>query len=250
MEFKRFGIFFAAMVSAPALSLAQPLVLVSGPDFAPYVDSRQAELGLASEIVLAAFAAVGRQATAVIRPWGRALKDTAEGKFPASYPYTRTPEREALYVYSMPVLYVRHRIFVKAGNTKINSRDLSSLAGANYCVPNGRAVNPRLVEMVASGEITKQSPPGTTNCLLMLEKGRVDFLVSDVREGEAQIAESGIATGTIVMADGPPLTEIPLHVIAAKNGAGSEALIRAFNTGLGKIQKDGTYARIVKAYGR
>ena len=238
----------ALLLWLPAVAFGQALGLVTGPDFAPYVNSDRPENGLASEIVAAAFSATGRTVSVELRPWARALLETKVGVFKASYPYTKTPEREAAYTYSDPVLFVRHRVFVKAGNTKLTSRDVDSLIGAIYCVPNGRAINPRLTDMVASGVIVKQTPPGTANCLKMLEKGRVDFLVSDEREGAAQIQEGGIAPGAIVMADGPPLTEIPLHVIAGKEVAGSEELVKTFNTGLATIRKNGTYARIVKAY--
>lgn len=238
----------ALAVMMPSLALGQVLPLVTGPDFAPYVNPAQPETGLASEIVQAAFAASGRQVSIELRPWARALLEAKDGKYLASFPYTRTPEREAVYHYSSPVLLVRHRIFVKAGDTRLNSKDLNSLKGANYCVPIGRAVNPRLVEMVNSGAVVRQTPSGTSNCLRMLELGRVDFLVSDEKEGRAQIREAGIANGAIVMAEGPPLTEIPLHVIAGKEVAGSEDLIQAFNAGLAKIQKNGTYARLQKAY--
>lgn len=229
---------------------AEPLPLVSGPDFAPYVEPGPPVGGIATDIVRSAFEAVNQETVVELRPWARALFESRKGVFVASFPLTRNPERERDYLFSQPILTMRHRIFIKAGNDRFNFKDVDALAGAVYCVPNGRAVNLRLTEQVKSGKVRKESPNNMANCIAMLLAGRVDFFVADEKEGTAQIRESGAADGVVQMVDTPPLTEIPLHLIASKELPGSEALINSFNQGLAAIRKNGKYAKILKQGGK
>ncbi len=227
---------------------AAPLKLVSGPDFAPYVDPESSDGGLIMALAREAFAVSGTSVALELRPWACAIKSAKDSAFDAVLPLTKNPERERDFIVSAPLISMRHRFFVRAGFKRLDVDDPSSLAGTSYCVPLGRAINLRLVELVDKGVVKKESPAGTGNCILMLKAKRVDFFVADEREGFSQLAEHGLHYGSIIAVDGPPITEISLHLMASKNATTSKQLVESFNTGLDTIRKNGTYARILQRY--
>lgn len=160
--------FVAALALSAGLVYATSLKLVTGPDFAPYVAPESPDGGLAVALAREAFAASGMSFDLELQPWKRAIASAKDGLCAAVFPLTKNPERERDFIISAPLLNVLHRFFVRAGFKQLDVDDPSSLAGTSYCVPNGRAINPRLVELVEKGVVRKESPVRTSNCILML----------------------------------------------------------------------------------
>lgn len=72
--------------------------------------------------------------------------------------------------------------------------------------------------------------------------------MADEREGFNLLVANGITDGSIVAADGPPITEVPLHLMTSKKVAASQQVVDRFNAGLDAIRKNGMYDRILKRY--
>lgn len=227
---------------------AQPVTLVSGNDYAPYVDSRLAQGGMVTELVKTAFAHAQRTVVMEWKPWARGIEEAKQNKFAGTFPYLRNAEREKDFLYSDEVVSVRSTAFVKAGDTRFDFTNVASLAGTTYCLSVGWAPTPKLAPMVASGQIKVSSPDNISSCAKMVALGRADYFVY----GDIQVAfalKTGeLPVGSIAMAESEPLALTPLYFIASKTAPGSAQLIESFNEGLKAIRKNGLYSKIVKAH--
>lgn len=236
------------IASLAGLAHAQPVALVSGNDYAPYVDSRLAEGGMVTELVRAAFAHVQRSVAMDWKPWARGMEEAKQGKYAGTFPYLRNAEREQDFLYSDEVVSVRSTAFVKAGNNRFDFSKVAGLAGTTYCLPVGWAPTPKLAEMVANGQIKVTSPDSISSCAKLVAFGRADYFVY----GDIQVAHAlkagELPAGSIAMAESEPLALTPLYFLAAKGLPGSAPLIESFNAGLKAIRKNGLYDKIVKAH--
>ncbi|MEN9438501.1 MAG: hypothetical protein RIR09_3156 [Pseudomonadota bacterium] len=239
---------FLCMACLAGLTHAQPITLVSGNDYAPYVDSGLPQGGMVTELVKAAFAHSQREVVMQWKPWARGLEEAKQGKYSGTFPYLRNTERAQDFLYSDEVVAVRSTAFVKAGDTRFDFTNVASLAGSTYCLPVGWAATPKLAPLVASGQIKVASPNSISACAKLVALGRADYFVY----GDIQVAyalKSGdLPAGNIVMVKSEPLALTPLYFIASKTVPGSAQLIESFNAGLKAIRKNGLYGKIVKAY--
>lgn len=239
---------FLALLLAPALTVAQSLALVSGNDYQPYSDSQLPGGGLSTELVKESFAAMHQDITVQWRPWARRQVEALKGAFAGTFPYAKNAEREQRFLFSDPIQNIKSHAFIKAGTSKLNFADLTGLEGTTYCVPLGWQVNRKLAAMVDSGQIRLERPQRLDNCIKMLAAGRVDFFTTNESGAWQTIRTSRVPEGSVVMASGPPLDEIALFFIAAKNVATSADVIQTFNAGLKSIKKSGVYDRVVKSH--
>jgi polar amino acid transport system substrate-binding protein len=247
MRWKVFGI-IACLAGQLGLAHAQPVVLVSGNDYAPYADSRLAEGGMVTELVKAAFAHAQRAVVMEWKPWARGMEEAKQGKFAGTFPYLRNAEREKDFLYSDEVVSVRSTAFVKAGNTRLDFSNIVSLAGTTYCLPVGWAPTPKLAEMVASGHIKVTTPDSISSCAKMVAFGRADYFVYGDIQVAHGIKDRELPAGSIAIVESEPLALTPLYFLASKTAPGSAQLIESFNEGLKAIRKNGLYGKIVKAH--
>ena len=77
---------------------AEELAIATGNDYAPFTDEELPEGGLATEVVVEAFAAVDHEVDIDFRPWARGYHDTGQGVFAGTFPYVHSDERaEEMY---------------------------------------------------------------------------------------------------------------------------------------------------------
>jgi polar amino acid transport system substrate-binding protein len=229
-------------------AMAEPVLIVSGDDYAPYADSKLPQGGLAAALVKEAFAKVNRDVALAWLPWARGLGQTKKGIYAATFPYIKNEEREKDFLYSDEIISVRSTAFLKAGNKKFDFSRPETLSGSVYCLPLGWAPTPKLAALLNSGAIRRESPPTISSCAKMVMLGRADYFVYGDAQAAQALRDGDVPPGALVKADGPPLTTTPLYLLASKDVPGSAELLEAFNKGLASSQKDGTYAKIVKSY--
>lgn len=225
-------------------ALPQPLPLVTGPDYKPFTDPALPEGGLAAQIVREAFAARGVGISLEWMDWKAGFDATAEGRFAATFPYFRAPEREELYWYSEPIFVVVHRLFHRSDRTPAPA-SLEAIAGSRVCIPTGYHPDPALLPMVEAGRIVLEQPLDMTRCFELLALGRVDFVATNEMQGwdlvgripglsRENVATSGFVTATRT-----------LSLIAPKVRADAREVVATFNAGLAELVESGRYREIV-----
>ena len=97
-----------ALACAPAR--ADTVALATG-EYPPLSGAAEPGGGLLAQVVVAAYAAVGVTVQLSYLPWQRGYNETLAGTYTGSFPYVKNAEREALYLYSNPMLTDTIRMF-------------------------------------------------------------------------------------------------------------------------------------------
>ena len=137
------------LIAAPAH--AESFELVIGDDYPPFVDQGLPNYGLATDIVQTTFRHMGHDTTLVFKPWQRGYEDVASGKYLGTFPYSKNPEREKSFHYSVP-LYTFRQFFFTWADSSFAPTSYDDLKGHSVCVPVGYSLQ-GFKDMVADNEI-------------------------------------------------------------------------------------------------
>ena len=240
------GVAFAVPAS-PAASAAETLRMVTGNDYKPFTDRSLPEQGMFSALVRAALAKKGYDLDLVFRTWKRGYRETVDGLFAGTFPYTRDEYRVPEVFYSDPVFTMAWKPVVAAGSN-MKAATPEDLVGRDYCYPKGYATSPVIREMTEAGKLSRATPQEMALCYRLLADGRVDFVPGNAIQApiaarEALGPDAPVRTLAVVLA------ERPLHVIFPKaKPEQSQRYRAAFNAGLAEIRADGTYDEIVARF--
>jgi len=246
----------------PAPAPYTGLDLVTGSDYAPYTGDELPGGGLVTELVRRAFAVGGRRYDVRFMPWKRGYDGVVAGRFLATFPYVRTPEREREVLFSDPVMEVRQFVYLSnrsgmdfhgRGGEPTGGRpgagdsgSLEDFQGRTICLPVGYALPAGLEAMVDQGRLTRQTPSDLGACVRMVATGRADVLVIDEFSGAAAIQRSGLADD-IRVAD-RPFAVVTLHVVVGRATPGADATVAAFNDGLKTLKHQGVYSQLLASH--
>ncbi|WP_176758590.1 substrate-binding periplasmic protein [Limimonas halophila] len=167
------GVLLAATGAA-----ADPIRLVTG-TWAPFTGREQPGGGPVTRLVRTAYERAGHEVKVVYRPWKRAEQAVRRGTTEAAFPYTRNGARQERYVYSDPIFTLPIVPMTRAGDAgRITS--LADMRGLHTCAPQGWSLGiAKLDRMAADGTIHVQRTRAYAQCLKLLDRGRIDFLVGE-----------------------------------------------------------------------
>ncbi len=226
---------------APRAQPLPPIHLVTGNDYAPFADRDLPGGGMITEIVVAAFKAVGRDARITFRPWRRGFMGVERGIYAGTFPHFSTPELSQRFYFSQAIYPMEQRIYV-AANSGIKFESLDGLAGLRLCSPIGHVINSSLQKLIYTATISIISPASTEICARMLERGRVDFMALDHTVYQYML-------GTLNLKPvGRPLTTSNMYLLFPKNNPESQSLLWEFNNGLEIIKECGLFDKIIRRH--
>lgn len=243
---------------APAPAPYTGLDLVTGGDYAPYTGEDLPGGGLVTELVRRAFAAGGRRYDVRFMPWKRGYDGVVSGRFLATFPYVRTPEREREVLFSDPVVEVRQFVYLSkrsamdfhgrgaAGDSGGDSGGVTDFRGRAVCQPVGYALPGELEALVQQGLLTRHTPSDLGACMRMVAAGRADALVIDEYSAADAIARAGLADD--IRASERPFAVVTLHLVVGRATPGAEATVAAFNDGLKMLKQQGVYRQLLAAH--
>lgn len=241
------GVGFACVVMAtPAAGPAEPLELVTGNNYLPFTDEDLPQGGMATAIVRAVYAEIGREITVDFLPWKRGYIQARRGTYAGIFPYVRTEERAAEFHFSNPILEIEQRPIVMA-DSDLTVSTPSDLAGTRYCLPKGYAPARTVARMTDAGKVTRRKPLDMQQCFRMLQRGRVDFIPISV------LLAQYTSNTLFGRSDRVGLTDLvlettPLHMIFPKGEPKSKDRLRRFNAGLRRVRQSGQYEAIVERF--
>lgn len=222
------------------------ILLTTGDDYPPYTAIRLPQGGLATDLVRQAFRKAGADVQIDWLPWARGFYKVKAGAYAATFPYIRTPERDATFLYSDPLFEISDTLFVRKGLV-IDPGQPETLRGRIFCLPVGWALSGALESLQDPKLVIVVRPPDIGQCVKMLQAGHADFFPSDLRQGVASLAEAGIKEGEIQPL-APPLQSIGVYLIVSRQRPGAKELVDRFNRGLRALRADGDYDRILAAH--
>lgn len=236
----------ALALAAAAVSsghAADRLALVTGEDYPPFADARAPGGGLAVLLVQQVMRRMNTTATIDTAPWRRGYEETLRGRYDATFPYVRTPERERDVLYSDPLFQVRQSVFMPT-QRRFAYGSPADLKGRRVCTPLGHAPAPAIQAMIDSNEAARVNAPSAASCPGLLVADRADYFIQDLRIGQALVAKAGLSREVVAVSE-PPFGQSEIHLIVPRSRADAAALIARFNAALAQVRTSGDYDRLL-----
>jgi polar amino acid transport system substrate-binding protein len=233
-----FSVLIALLATLPCL--AETVRIGAEDDWFPYSAQRNGKpVGMAADIVKAAYAAVGIQVELVSLPYARCMKLTEQNQLAGCFDTLRNPLLEKRYRWhKTPLFKARIDIYapITAPDTPVT---VDKLHGKLIAVTNGYDYGAAF-----DGDPTMRRDLGDSDlfALRKLAIGRVDYalvydrIVSSTLRAHPELRGKFKSVGTLITPD--------IYVSFARSFPDVERLIARFDEGMDKIMTSGEYARI------
>lgn len=245
MSVWRWGAWLCAAWLLHGDAWARKLVLAAT-EYPPYYSEALDRGGPVAELTLAALREAGFEVELRFMPWARALKLGEQGSVDGLVGVWRSPEREARFFYSDPV--VANRIVLcrlLAGRAPTRFTTFEDLRPYTVGVVRGYADPPGL-----AGAGVKTEP--VTHDLQNLRKllaGHLDLVLIDSRVAQYLIHRNFGAEGRRIQCIAPAVQEHPQYLVVSRSTPGGEAIVAAFNERLQRLRRSGGFQRITGRWG-
>lgn len=235
-----------AMVASGSAQAAG-LRLVTGTDYPPYAGPELPAGGMATELAVTAFGAVGVAIEPVeFLPWKRGYQAVLDGEFDLTFPYVASPNRDQAVVFSAPLYDLRIWPVFRADRMRPYTGP-QSLAGLTLCQPVGYAQPEVLHRMLASGDLHLVQPASMQLCARQLLAGRVDLLVDSVPLFNTMVMSEWKEGPPPKLGD-RPVESNPLFALAAHTNPKAPEIVAALNKGIAMLFADGRYDAIIRRH--
>jgi len=212
--------------------------IASEPDYPPYcfVDENGSAAGFSVELFTAAAAAMNIDVRVRVGLWNDIKQDLAEGNIDALPLVGRTPEREAVFDFTIPYLSLYGGIVVREDTADIEGLD--DLRGKRVAVMKGDNAEEFLRWEARDFEIV--TTPTFSDAMQLLSDGACDAVVLQRLVGTRLIQEEGF-TDLKVLEE--PIYEFQQDFCFAVR-EGDKDLLALLNEGLALVMADGTFRRL------
>jgi ABC-type amino acid transport substrate-binding protein len=205
-------------------------------DFAPFIYVRDGKsVGILVDIVEAAAARENIIVVFVPVPLADVAATLADGRADAIMPFGITPERQAAYDFSAPLVMTGGALFVKAPNAE--PADLNALSGKTVVSPKAGPLVSYLQNNAPAIRVVATT--SYRDSLDRVVSGEADAAALNLQVGSNLVAQSYAGKITVPV---KTFAQAPL-AIAVTKGQHAE-LIRRLAAGLEAIRADGTLQRI------
>ncbi|MFZ5722435.1 MAG: substrate-binding periplasmic protein [Pseudomonadota bacterium] len=236
----------AGPVAAGTADTAPAPVRCATEPYPPYVSPALPGNGWLWELVHAAFASQGIEATLEFLPWARAVEETRSGARDCLLAAFHTEERARWFIYSQPIGEVRTGFFRRRDRTDIRF-DGSMDSLRRWSIGVGRHyANSELFDRDA--RLNKIPLDSSEQGMRMLYLRRIDLMAGaetvDRYHLRHALEPQHPGIGDAVEFIEPPLQVQPLYAAFSRQRHDHAGLVRIFNAGLAKLKSDGTWRRI------
>ncbi len=220
---------------------AEEVAIVTG-EWAPFISQKLPSYGPHSEIVVAAFKAVGVESKIKFVPWKRAIKELQEGSSLCSYTWSKTDKRKKFATFSVPLLNSRTVfIFLKSKNPDFEYSTIDALKSFKIAALAGYAH----VETFKKAKLNLEISKNLSTALKKIKLGRVDLVCDNEavaidmikKEFSGDKGNFGISKKSFSTKES--------YMVFSKKAPDSDKYRKLFNTGVTKIKADGTYDAII-----
>lgn len=232
----------SSLIQAPAH--AQDVAVAIG-DYAPYIDKSLGNKGFLSEIVVKAFKNEGLNAVLEFKPWKRIEATEIAENQRVSFGWIHTKQRSARWLYS-DVIMNTTTVFITAKAKGFKWNTLADLKPFKIGVSRGYSYGNEFDAMRSQFKI--QEAASDEQNIKKLVNGRIDIFPIDPFVGAKIIRDklSKEDAANLKMVKEPNLGEDGMHAVCSKKYTLCEGLLKKFNAGLSKMQKDGSLKLIIE----
>lgn len=219
-------------------------------DFPPYFDKAMSTQGVIAVVFKAAMAAEGVEVEYDFLPWARALEYAKDGTSSGSPGWTKTPERDVDFLFSEPFVNCVDGVFFLK-DKPIAFSSVADFRGLRIGVINKLTYGKDFAEAQARNDFKTEIAPASENLLKMLLAGRVDAVILNRSVAAQEMSALPAADVERLGSADTPFLLKPWRLAVGKRNPEAQKIINTFNAGLVKIQRNGTYQRLMgdPAYG-
>ncbi len=225
---------------------AKEKIRITNGEWAPYLSEHLPKNGLASDIVRAAFAAVGIDVTYGFFPWKRSFKLAREGKWNGSVVWVHTPERARDFLYSDTVIS-DHEYLFHLKDLKLKWKTVEDLKGLKI---GGtlHTVYPVFESAEGRGILSIEQTGTYENLYRRLLKKRIDAIPQVSAVGEYLIRTTLTESEQSKITVSPTIIQTREYaLILSKNVPENASLLQRFNRGLSMLRDSGEYQKMLDA---
>lgn len=231
-----------AIASASQAAPVETVTLANG-DWPPYMARDLPSGGPASQIAEEAFAAEGIKVIYQYLPWRRGFEEARTGRIDGSLGWARTPEREADFLFSDPLL-ITHIMLFHSSRKTIQWQSAKDLAPYRLGGVDGYTYGEEIGRLQAAGVLKMELTTGDDVNLRKIAVDHIDASPIDREVGRYYLATSLHEYAGQVTFDPREMGEAPHYLLISKKAPNAEELVRRFNLGLAKLRSSGRLAQI------
>lgn len=217
--------------------------LVSG-EIPPYSSEKEGEQGIAIDLVIEVFKRAGIDLNLTFKPWARAqhnAQTAPEGKGLLIAPLTRTPNREALYEWIIPL--IEYKLQMVSNDPAVPVNDEAAMKNEKVCALRSSPAEYKLQELAYNKVDSKNTE---LKCLQLLKAKRVKgVLCHGFLLGVHNYKQFGGDPAELIKGVSYPGGTIYL---AASKGTVNDDMQTKLKVVLSEMKADGTFDAIVNRY--
>ncbi len=243
---------FAVPLSQAVGAKMPKVISIASEEYSPYTSEKLKDFGIDAAIVTAAFRLQGIETRYTFLPSARAYTMARSGEVDATLPWAKRDGREKLFHYSDPVIAVdvEHFFFRKDHPLKWDSThpDMAQLKGLSISAIIGHNYGKTFQEAEQAKIFSTQRVAYLHQGFAMLLANRVDALISKTHVAEPHLAIKFTAKERAQLTSIPVSRAPPSHdyLLISRQGKNGEYFLKAFNQGLRKLRRNGSYQRLMK----
>jgi len=240
------ALLFLACASPPwsvATTTAAPAILsASEIDYPPYcqLDESGKADGFSVELLRAALKEMGKEVAFSTGPWAQVKQALIDGRVDVLPLVGRTPEREALFDFTVPYLTMHGTLVVRDDDEEITT--LADLQGKKIAVMLGDNAEEFVRRSQIGGQVV--TTPTFVEALAMLARGEADAVIMQ-KLLFYQLARQNNLTD--LKAVGQPLADFKQTFCFAVH-KGDHDLLQVLNEGLSIVKSNGTFDRLYRTW--
>ena len=235
------------LIVLPAFAGSPVITIDAEDDAAPW--SMADGTGYANDVVRAAFAAAGWQATFRVVPYARCKYEVLAGQVAGCFTVGKSLEVVRQMLFAEQPIIRPHMILFTAGNTFLKGCDPAKWSRVPLVgVVNGYEYSPKYDELLEKGLIKVAMSNSEISNIQKLVAGRVDAVLLSVDPTKSVEYLAGKAKVGQRLTPACDLGEIPSYIAFSPKHPDGRKAQDAFNTGYKIISGDGTEARIRKQW--
>lgn len=238
-------LFLIIFFSASVLPAGEPPVLLVSNDYPPYVNTSKKNRGFLTDVIVAAFDAVGVPSEIEFRPWRRCALMVENGSAFGAFPYGVTEARKK-YAWFSDELWKCHNVFFYLKG-RFGDYDYVGLEDLRGRVIGGTSGN-YYEDTFEDAGLTVDYAPSEVSGVRKLWDYRVEFFAEDELVGWSLISSLFENQKFLFASTSTPWNVNPQTLMVSKKYPGSKELLQRFNRGLKTIRENGTYDRIFQSH--
>ena len=234
--------FIAPLLACIALGVQAQELKLAATTWAPYVDQRLYESGVAVALATTALERAGYDTSLTIGPWPGVMEDTKKGTYDVLVGVWFTADRSVELAFSEPFLFNEIK-FLKRADSSARFRTMDDLVDLRIGVVSDYAYSREAVDTTGIDVATAGSVRENIDRLLAEE---IDLVLADSRVAMYEVNQLVVARRVTLLPDA--VITRGLRIAISRTRPDHEEIVAAFDAAIAAMRSDGSYEQLLANY--